>query len=699
MSTRALTRFLGLLALLSLIVSCGVAVSFDDYGTIAHRRDAGFASDDDAMTVPAPSTDGGADVERGTDSSSPIAPFDAAETAPPILYGVRGVVSGLDGLLVTIGVEVNQPLKVGDGPFTLPPALLDGASFVLTVLAQPQGRVCYVEHASGVISGADAVGVEVNCQPAVAQLISVCIPTSEPLPCPATNRPLVPAFTPEIYEYSIVFPSSVFAFSVSAKAVQLGSKVTISGPAPPGVANGYFYPSVGPNLLTIDVTAPDGFTHAAYHITVFIDPTHYVKASNGRTGASFGAAVALDGDTLVVGAPGESSNAVGVGGGQDDTSQPGAGAVYVFTRSIGPTGMVWSQTAYLKASNTAAGARFGSAVALAGSTLVVASEAESSGAGAVYVFDRVAGLWSQTAYLKASNASADARFGTSIALSMNTLAVGAPGEASAATGLNGDQTSVAAPSAGAAYVFTRTGGAWSQEAYVKASNARAGARFGAAVALQGDRLVVGAPGDSSASTGINGNQSAGGTVGAGAAYTLARFGTTWSHELFAKEELAPAHVDGAFGSSVAIAQAAVIVGWPAIDAVATFVFSPGFGWGANSTYPVPHAASGHPPPVLVTALDYPMNYLLLIGSPFESSGGVVQLAGAQPPPTNLAKPGVGSAVVHATNPRPDARFGAAMAFAGSTLAVGSPGESSGATTVDGNQADTSAPSAGAVYVY
>ncbi len=132
----------------------------------------------------------------------------------------------------------------------------------------------------------------------------------------------------------------------------------------------------------------------------------------------FGSSVALsaDGSTLAVGAPDEASAATGIGGNQADNSAPGAGAVYVFTRS----GTAWSQQAYVKASNTDADDRFGDSVAL----------------------------------------SADG----------STLAVGAVVEASAATGIGGNQADNSAQDAGAVYVFTRSGTTWSQQAYVKASN-------------------------------------------------------------------------------------------------------------------------------------------------------------------------------------------------------------------------------------
>lgn len=264
----------------------------------------------------------------------------------------------------------------------------------------------------------------------------------------------------------------------------------------------------------------------------------YVKASNPDAGDQFGVALALsdDGATLAVGAYAEDSNATGVGGNQADNSAPQAGAVYVFTRSGG----LWSQQAYVKASNTGAGDQFGFTLALSddGATLAVGAFLEDSNAtgingnqadnsaadsGAVYVFTRSGGLWSQQAYVKASNTDAGDQFGGfALALSAdgNTLAVGAWMEASNATGINGNQADNSAASSGAAYVFTRSAGLWSQQAYVKASNTDAGDRFGTRVALSDDgaTLTVGAYLEDSNATGVGGNQADNSAANAGAAY-------------------------------------------------------------------------------------------------------------------------------------------------------------------------------------
>jgi hypothetical protein len=249
----------------------------------------------------------------------------------------------------------------------------------------------------------------------------------------------------------------------------------------------------------------------------------YIKASNPDAGDRFGSWIGMSGDgaTLAVGARFEDGN--GIGGNQTDNSAVDSGAVYVFTQSAG----VWSQQAYLKASNTGAGDLFGAMVTLSndGNTLAVGARQEASNAtgingnqannsapnaGAVYVFTRSGGVWSQEVYLKASNNEAGDWFGVRVALSSdgNILAVGASNEGSNAIGINGNPADNSAPNAGAAYIFTRSAGVWSQQAYLKASNTLTGALFGGWITLSADgkTLAVGASDES------------GGAIQAGAVY-------------------------------------------------------------------------------------------------------------------------------------------------------------------------------------
>jgi trimeric autotransporter adhesin len=295
----------------------------------------------------------------------------------------------------------------------------------------------------------------------------------------------------------------------------------------------------------------------------------YLKASNTGAEDYFGRSVALSGDTLAVGATGESSAAKGVDGDQDDDSTISSGAVYVFRR----TGTTWQQEAYLKASNTEARDGFGLTVALAGDSLAVGASDEDSAArgvngdqddnsltrsGAVYVFRRAGTAWRQEAYLKASNTGVLDRFGASMALAGDTLAVGAPGEASAAQGVDGNQSGNQAPDSGAVYVFRRTDTAWQQEAYIKASNTGASDELGTSVALSGDTLAVGARFEDSAAQGVGGNQDDDGVENSGAVYVFRRAGTAWQQEAYIKAS--NTGFDDIFGTSVALAGDTLAVG-------------------------------------------------------------------------------------------------------------------------------------------
>lgn len=288
----------------------------------------------------------------------------------------------------------------------------------------------------------------------------------------------------------------------------------------------------------------------------------YVKASNADANDRFGASVAIWEDTLAVGARNED--------GEGDDVVAAAGAAYVFQR----VGVTWVQQAYLKASNPDVSDDFGVSIALWGDTLAVGADREDSAAvgvnadgeddnsatssGAVYVFGRSKGVWSQAAYIKASNTEESDGFGTSVALSNDLLAVGADGEDSAATGVDGDQDDNSHSSAGAVYVFTRVDGAWSQQAYVKASNTGANDRFGVALAISEQTLAVGAEFEFSAATGLNGDGDNDFAPASGATYLYDREGTSWSPVAYIKAE--NANSGDTFGGAVALSEGLLVVG-------------------------------------------------------------------------------------------------------------------------------------------
>ncbi len=331
-------------------------------------------------------------------------------------------------------------------------------------------------------------------------------------------------------------------------------------------------------ILTSPDQIPEGLSTADWsnirsaYATSVTSQQAYVKASHTGEYDEFGFCVAVSGDTVVVGASGEDSSTTGV----DSVPNEGttnSGAAYVFTRSGG----IWSQQAYLKASNPGGFDQFGYSVAISGDTIVVGAYAERSAglgvngsgqadnsaptAGAAYVFTRSLSTWSQQAYLKASNTGAGDNFGQSVAISGDTIAVGAIGEDSSAVGVNGDEGNNSASFSGAAYVFARNGTTWSQQAYLKASNAETFDLFGFSVAVSGDTVVVGATHEASSAVGVNANATAqmdNSSTNAGAAYVFTRSVSTWSQQAYLKASNSQGFDE--FGRSVAVAGDTVVVG-------------------------------------------------------------------------------------------------------------------------------------------
>jgi hypothetical protein len=290
----------------------------------------------------------------------------------------------------------------------------------------------------------------------------------------------------------------------------------------------------------------------------------YIKASNTGEkdeGDQFGYSVSVsdDGNTLAVGAIGEDSASTGINGNQNDNSAAGSGAVYVFTRS----GNAWSQQAYVKSSTAARNALFGYSVSLSANadTMAVGAFDEDRGKGALYVFTRSSGTWSQQARVQAATLDPQDSMGCWVAISDdgNTIAAGALDEDTLTPGINvvksGDSGRVGAPddtSAGAAYVFVRNGTTWTEQANFKASNVGRDDWFGVRLALSGDgnTMVVGAPNEDSAAKGINGKQDDDSADGAGAAYLFTRTGSSWKQEYYIKGSNTEKFDE--FGSSMAL---------------------------------------------------------------------------------------------------------------------------------------------------
>jgi len=246
-----------------------------------------------------------------------------------------------------------------------------------------------------------------------------------------------------------------------------------------------------------------------------------LTANDGAAGDFFGTAVALSGDTLAVGAAFDDSGPI-----QDQ------GAAYIFTRN----GAMWTQQPKIIANGGASQDYFGGAVALSGDTLAVGAVGANTDQGAVYVFTRTIGGWAPQPKLTANDSAPGDDFGNAVALSGDTLAVGAQRDA---IGTNNAQGSV--------YVFTRSGTGWAFQQKLTASDGALGDFFGAAVALHGDTLAAGAPSDT-----------IGANTGQGSAYVFARTGTAWAfrQKLFAADGEARDN----FGGAVALSGDLLVAG-------------------------------------------------------------------------------------------------------------------------------------------
>jgi hypothetical protein len=238
-----------------------------------------------------------------------------------------------------------------------------------------------------------------------------------------------------------------------------------------------------------------------------------LAAANATYHDAFGGAVAIDGDTAVVGAA---------------FANGFSGAAYVFVRS----GNNWVQQAELTGAGTGIGG-FGSVVSISGDTAVIG--AEQSTVEAAFVFVRSGSTWSQQAELTASAGTARNFFGLSVAISGDTAVIGAPG-----TTLNNKF------SQGATYVFVRSGSTWSQQAELTAADGAAYQYFGTGVAIDGDTAVIESP-------------NVGSIGGSGAAYVFNRSGSIWSQQAELTVAGAP---DGITGGSVSISGDTVMAGAP-----------------------------------------------------------------------------------------------------------------------------------------
>ena len=264
-----------------------------------------------------------------------------------------------------------------------------------------------------------------------------------------------------------------------------------------GVEVTHAYSEPGDYTVELTVTDSAGQTDTATQ-TVTIAASAFtleskVTADDGESDDRFGSAIAIDGNTAVVGAP--------------DATVRGSnscGAAYIYTRS----GDTWQQQAKLTANSCSLVTYFGTAVAIDNGTVMVGAD-RSGGTGAVYVFTGADENWAQTQRITANDIDSisTALFGLDLALSGSTLVVGAR------------QAPTDNDVIGAAYVFTRDRGNWTQQAKLTAGSMDEGQDFGSSVAISGETIVVGAR-----------KIKVDGESNRGAAYVFTRTGTLWGQQ-------------------------------------------------------------------------------------------------------------------------------------------------------------------------
>ena len=416
----------------------------------------------------------------------------------------------------------------------------------------------------------------------------------------------------------------------------------------------------------------------------------YLKARNAGLHHHFGAAVAVSasGDTLAVGVPGEASSFAGVNPAQSDELAPDSGAVYVFGRGSGG----WALQAHVKAPDARTGAAFGWAVSLSanGGALAVGAPYADSGRGAAYVFTRGESGWEEHGRLAATDPQAGDHLGWAVSLSGDgsALAAGAPDVAAGA---------------GAAHVFIRGDGGWSEQS-LTAPAPQPGSQFGWAISMKADgsALAAGAPGAAS---------------GTGAVHCFARSDAGYVPQGIL--EGSSAEPGGRFGHALSssadgrsLAVGAPYAGAPGAGlAGAVYLFSRGEeAWALSLRVNAPNAAADDrfgaavalsaDGGALAVGADQEDGAATGVGG--DASDDSAADSGAAYLFTRVEAGWYGQAHVKAWNTGAGDAFGYAVSLSGSgdTLAVGAIWESGGAVATDGERVhDDSLEQAGAVYLY
>jgi hypothetical protein len=273
----------------------------------------------------------------------------------------------------------------------------------------------------------------------------------------------------------------------------------------PSMPNGldYFGMAVVLNGDTLAVGAPADSTGGSRSGAVYVyqrsgstfTEVQKLKALKPIANAAFGSNVSIDGDRMVVGAP---ASVLG--------SSPGSAEVFI------RDGGMWKSSQLLQQEKLAGGASFGYVTALRGNRLAISAPRPSDYPGSptptdpgevyVYEFSGDAGNWKQTAVLTAPYPRATNWFGLSMLLTDSGIFVASPGDASGGRGVHADPARGSATFSGAVHLFAPTPAGWVESAFIKGDNTTTDDWFGSSIAADGDLLAVSARFEDSGGTSL-----------------------------------------------------------------------------------------------------------------------------------------------------------------------------------------------------
>lgn len=444
---------------------------------------------------------------------------------------------------------------------------------------------------------------------------------------------LTPVFNASTNTYTATVDFLVTSLTVTPTVADTTASVTVGGTAvTSGTASSAISLSVGSNLVAVAVTAEDGTTVNTYNVTVTREPA----STNANLDSLSFSSATLD-QTFQATQPSYTATA------------------HFLVPSITATAVVEDSTATftINGVSVASGQSSGAINLPIGTSTVNVEVTAQDASVKTYTVSVVRGnasTFAQQVYAKSSNSEAGDRFGHSVAMSGDVLAIAAWEEDSATTTVNGDETDNAALLSGAVYIFERNLGdqGWTQQGYIKASNAQGEDRFGENLALSGDTLVVGAPDEDSSATGINGDATDNSRADSGAVYVFVRTAqNSWNQQAYIKGS--SVQVNDKFGSSTALSGDTLVVGAREKDRV--------------------------------------------------GAGGITDVGVVYVFVRDASNVWTQQAKLSPSNPDDSDLFGSSVTVSGDTLAIGAINEDGGTSGINGDQSDDTATNSGAVYVY